>query len=137
MAYHILRRTLTSMRIPLVYGSSVNRGGSIPVTFTPRRATPLACAFSPGSLIFFPFKTVFLWNRSSPSLISRVCAPGTFQQFLESLVSLTHKQSVCTGYLPATPISFILSEVRLPLSIIFMFKRFSFLSPHSPIFTLR
>ena len=75
--------------------------------------------------------------RSSPSLKGRVCAPGTFQQLVESLVSLTHKQSVCTGYHPATPISFFLSEVRLPLSIIFMFKRFSFLSQHSPIFTLR
>ena len=36
-----------------------------------------------------------MWNRSSPSLISRVCAPGAFQQLLESLVSLTQKQSVC------------------------------------------
>ena len=44
--------------------------------------------------------------RSSPSLKGRVCAPGTFQQLVESLVFLTHKQSVCTGYLPASPISF-------------------------------
>ena len=94
--------------IDIVTGvTKVNRGGSIPVTFTPRRATPLASAFFTGISNLFLFKPFFLWNRSSPSLIRRVRAPGTFQQLLESLVSLTHKQSVCTGYLPATPISFI------------------------------
>ena len=68
---------------------------------------PALFKLSPGPLIFVLFSTVFVWNRSSPPLISRVCAPG---------------------YLPATPISFIfvrgqnssqqyfyVEEVSLPL----------------------
>ena len=70
---------------------------------------------------------------------SRVCAPGTIQQLLESLVSLTHKQSVCTGYLPATPLIYFCQRSDF-LSASFLCLRGLASSPHIalfPIFTLR
>ena len=47
---------------------------------------PALFQLSPGPLIFVLFIPLFVWDRSSPPLISRVCAPG---------------------YLPASPTPFI------------------------------
>ena len=72
--------------------------------------------------IRLPAKSALTWPVVS------LVAYKPSHQLLESLVSLTHKQSLCTGYLPATPILFIfvrgqtscqhhfyVQEVQLPL----------------------